>query len=109
MLDMGDASAFILGYLRKKNTHENLDFMIVIIKLHNQLLRKTSSVVHAVVPRLSQQKNKVTDSLAGLVRLRRKISVRSMVTNDGQEGKIKYERRIQPRRSRENKKDYRNR
>ena len=47
------------------------------------------SVVHAVVPRLSQQKNKVTDSSAGLVHLRRKISVRSVVTNGGQEGEKK--------------------
>lgn len=36
--------------------------------------------------------------------LRRRISARSAVTNGGQEGEIEYERRIQPRRNRENKK-----
>ena len=68
-----------------KNTHENLDFMIVIITLHNHQLRKMSSVVHGVVLHQSQQKNKVTDSLAGLVHLRRRISARNAVTNGGQE------------------------
>ncbi|RHT13621.1 hypothetical protein DW836_08290, partial [Ruminococcus sp. AM34-9LB] len=57
-------------------------------QLHNQIHSKTSSVVHAVVLHQLQQKNKVMDSSAGLVHLKRRISVRSAVTNGGQEGKV---------------------
>ena len=60
-------------------------------QLHNQIHSKMLSVVHGVVPRLSQQKNKVTDFSAGLVLLKRRISARNAVTNGGQEGeKIIY-------------------
>ena len=70
--------------------------MLVVHDIHHRLIQilrhhllKTSSVVHAAVPRLSQQKNKVTDFSAGLVPLKRKISARNAVTNGGQEGEKK--------------------